>query len=124
MSRLNISQYPPSYSYSEIVDKTKRKNRSLYYCYMGDNSGSIIISDNNGNAKKINYDGDFNIEVDKSLSGHELWTIADEVKDNTIFRDVMMNVLFHVYCSFYYFLDNNDIGVFEKILNQGEIMNG
>lgn len=86
--------------------------------------GSIIISDNNGNAKKINYDGDFNIEVDKSLSGHELWTIADEVKDNTIFRDVMINVLFHVYCSFYYFLDNNDIGVFEKILNQGEIMNG
>jgi hypothetical protein len=90
---------------------------------MGDNLGSIIISDDNGNAKKISYDGDFNIEIDKSASGHELWTIADEAKDNTIFRDVMMNVVFHVYCSLYYFLNNNDMEIFERILNQGEIMN-
>ena len=57
------------------------------------------------------------------VKGTNQQLIADEVKDNTIFRDVMMNVVFHVYCSFYCFLDNNDIKVFEKILNQGEIIN-
>lgn len=114
MNSVYLSEYPPSYTYSEIIDKIS-KNKNIAYCYVGDREGDIIILDKFGDIKSLS--SKYNAKNSKVLGlkgNHELWAFVDDMEDNNVFRQMSINRLFSIYCEYYYYLYSNNIDLFKE----------
>ncbi len=107
----NHLEYPPSYTYNEMLNKI-REGR-VAYCYAGDRSGTIVIK-HGGRFGMMSTDGDVGSHLDSQANNHELWSFVDDM-DNSIFRQSAINSIFYIYCNFYQYLLENEINLFKEL---------
>lgn len=60
MNKEYLLEYPPSYTYSEIIDKIDNKIGTIAYCYVGEKEGNILLVDEMGSIKSIPYSMRYN----------------------------------------------------------------
>lgn len=111
MNDNHLLQYPPSYSYGEILNTIKNK-RDFAYCYTGDKAGTLMFVDDFGELKKLSTNGVFNNYEDSRLNNFELWTFLSDMEESSIFKQTATNVMFYLYCDLYNYLDSLGLKLF------------
>lgn len=109
-----LSQYPASYSYGEILQKIRTRG-GVAYCHTGEKRGTLIFSDSDGSIKKLSTGGEYDLEDNKGIGGHELWSFTKDMKQASIFRQIAMNSIFSIHCDYYHYLDEIEVDLFKDL---------
>lgn len=112
MTKECLLEYPPSYTYNEIINKIDNKIGAIAYCYVGEREGGILLVDEMGSIKSLHNNNRVKHSEELSLTrNHELWVLFDDVGED-VFRQMFCNSIFYLYCEYFQYLQYNNVDLF------------